>query len=244
MARECLPVVTADPDQVRLQGCVDTAVSILWAFTGRQFGCLPVRLRPCPQSPDRPLYWLPGFLWGTLAESDVWLWRTTLCGCGTRCRVGGPHIVHLPGPVAEVTAVTVGGEVMDPSGYVLEGDRLYTRLERWPDQDLRRPAGDEGTWTVDYLQGVPPPAGADQMVAILAREFWRACTGDKACRLPKRVESVSRQGISLKMFDPNALFTNSQTGIPEIDMWVQAVNPYHLAAPSAVSSPDYRPGGF
>ncbi|WP_067671856.1 hypothetical protein [Nocardia miyunensis] len=239
VARTCLPEVTAEEDTVRLQAAIDTAVVVLWSFTGRQFGCCPVTVRPCVRNEDRPLAWLPGWMW--FPELDGGVWRNVVCGCGPSCRVTGPGVVHLPGPVCEVTAVTVDGAQIDSNAYVLEGDRLYTRLGRWPEQNLRVPAGSPGTWSVEYLQGVAPPAGADQMVGLLAREFWNACTGEK-CRLPKRVESVSRQGVSVKLSDPAALFDRQQTGIPEIDMWVAAVNPHHLSAPSAVSSPDYRAG--
>lgn len=79
------------------------------------------------------------------------------------------------------------------------------------------------------------------MVALLVSEFWNACRGGK-CRLPKRVQSISRQGVSMQMVDPVALFENMQTGISEVDLWITAVNPHRLSAPSAVSSPDYPDG--
>lgn len=149
--------------------------------------------------------------------------------------------MHLPGPVCSITDVWVSGVALEPEEYVLEGDRLYSVAGEWPQQDLTVPAGMPGTWKVDYLRGEEPPWGADQMVGLLAREFWAACTGGK-CRLPKRVESLSRQGVSMKMADPAVLFENMQTGISEVDLWIAAVNPHRLSAQSAVSSPDYPAG--
>ncbi|WP_280248808.1 hypothetical protein [Nocardia abscessus] len=237
--RTCLPTVTAPEDQVRLQGAIDTAVAVLWSFTGRVFGCCPRIVRPCPRERAGTLVWLPGLLWWP--ELDGGVWRNVLCGCGPSCSVNGPGVVHLAGGVCSVTEVKIDGAVIDSSLYVLEGDRLYATSGRWPQQDLQKPAGSPGTWTVEYLEGAPPPAGAAQMVGLLAREFWNACTGGK-CRLPRRVESVTRQGVSMRMMDPAALFEKKQTGIEEVDLWVAAVNPYGHSQPPAVSSPDY-PGG-
>ncbi|RJO72973.1 hypothetical protein D5S18_22110 [Nocardia panacis] len=239
--RTCLPVVTAPDDQVRLQGAINTAVSILWSFTGRQFGCCPRTIRPCPRNRDRPLFWLPGWSW--YPELGAGVWRNVVCACGPTCQVGGPGVVHLPGPVCTVTGVTIDGAVVDSGVWVLEGDRLYARSGRWPDQHLDRPAGSPGTWSVEYLQGTAPPAGAGQMVGILALEFWNACRGEK-CRLPRGVESIARQGVSMKVADPSALFSNKQTGIPEVDLWIAAVNPHRLAFPPAVLSPDHTGSGY
>ncbi|MCM6777934.1 hypothetical protein NDR87_31450 [Nocardia sp. CDC159] len=240
--RTCLPAVTAPEDQARLQSAVDTAVAVLWSFTGRQFGCCPITFRPCPREHDQgwPVSWLPGLALSTLWVDPVW--REWPCGCGPRCTASGPGVVHLPGPVCELTGVVIDGAVVDESAYTLEGDRLYAASGRWPRQDLTVAAGSPGTWTVDYLRGTPPPAGADRSVALLAREFWNACTGEQKCQLPRRVESVVRQGVSVKMADPAAVFEDMLTGIPEVDLWIASVNPHRLSAPSAVSSPDYRAG--
>lgn len=242
---DCLPRdLTDEADIVRLQGCVDTAVAVLWAFTGRQFGCCPRIVRPCP-TPDQadPLasYWLPGLSW--YPQLDGGVWRNISCGCGTSCQVRGPGVVHLPGPVCSIEEVVIDGAWIDPSLYTLEGDRLYLNSGRWPAQDLQAPAGSPGTWTVTYGQGLPAPHGAGQMVALLAQEFWKACNNDATCRLPRRVESITRTGVSMRMSDPSALFEHHQTGIPEIDMWVAAINPHQLVAPPVVSSPDYPAGG-
>ncbi len=241
--RSCLPsVMDDDGDSVQLQAAIDIAVSVLWSFTGRQFGACPVVVRPCPRDhASRLLGWLPGYAWHPVLDDGVW--QNITCGCGPTCSTTGPGVVHLPGPVSSVTAVTIDGAVIDSSLYVLEGERLYATSGRWPDQDLNRPAGSPTTWSVEFLQGLEPPAGADVMVGLLAKEFYNLCKGDGKCRLPKRVESLSRQGVSMKMADPGVLFPNFQTGLPEVDLWVAAVNPHRLSAPPVVSSPDYPARG-
>ncbi|WP_280420644.1 hypothetical protein [Nocardia carnea] len=243
VSRTCLPDATSPEDKAQQQAAIDTAVLILWSFTGRRFGCCTRTVRPCPREEPgtAPLYWLPGYSW--YPELDNGVWRNITCGCGPSCFAGGPGVVHLPGPVCSVVEVRVDGAVIDTSLYTLEGDRLYANSGRWPEQNMRLPAGSPGTWTVDYLQGQSPPAGADLMVGTLAREFLKACAGDSKCRLPRNVESMTRKGVTMRMSEPAALFQDQRTGIPEVDMWVAAVNPHKEAWPGGVSSPDY-PGGY
>lgn len=237
--RTCLPSdLTSDEDKARLQEAVDTAVGVLWALTGRQFGCQRLVTRPCPGwdrfYDDYIAYGLPGIGFSPVLHAGVW--RNV--GCGTDCVADGPGVIRLPGPVAKIENVTVDGVIIDPTSYKLEGNRLY-RLndEEWPSQNLRRPAGEPGTWTVQYLRGTPPPAGAAMAVGQLTKEFWAVCTGQK-CRLPKRTMSVQRQGLTITRADPTDLLANKQTGLPEIDMWIAAHNPNKLDQPTKVGSPD------
>jgi len=46
---------------------------------------------------------------------------------------------------------------------------------------------------------------------------------------------VVRQGVSFEVYNPNDVYSNGKTGLPEVDMWLAAVNPHHLqAAPSVI----------
>ncbi len=237
----CLPNVEeleADDDRVRLQAAVDTAVMVLWALTGRQFGVCATTVRPCPHQKDRR--WsdtvIPGIGWIPVLDAGVW--RSMALCTRSSCTADSLSVVELPGHVQDVVEVIVDGVVIAPSSYRLEGSRLYRAGGRdWPAQDLGRPAGDLGTWSVTYNQGWPPPAGAAAMVGALAREFWAMCSGGK-CRLPRRVTSVSRQGVTFQMVDPTDIYQSGQTGLPEVDLWVTAINPNHLSSPSQVMSPE------
>ncbi|AUM19880.1 hypothetical protein CSW53_13070 [Rhodococcus ruber] len=203
----------------------DLAVSVLWALSGRQFGQCPVIARPCPQtcSTSSGTYgagWFPVFADGQ--------WRNLTCGCPGSCTASGPKVVHLPGPVGEVLTVTVAGVILDEAAWHLEGDRLY-RVDGadWPRQDMNSPSGSDGTWTVTYTRGIPVPDGVGTLVGILTKEFLDACGGGK-CRLPRRVQSVSRQGVSYQMVDPTDIYRSGKTGLAEIDIWLAAVNPIAL----------------
>jgi hypothetical protein len=227
--RSCLPSATSDVDKARQAAAEDLAVAILWALSGRQYGVCPTITRPCPTPCVAPM---GGVLLGGPGWFPIWddgNWRNVTCGCaGGNCTRSGPGVVHLPGPVAEVTRVVIGGHEVLPAEYAVEGDFLYRRggLD-WPTQDLARPAGEVGTWQVEYGRGVPVPVGVGVLVGTLALEFLNACSGGK-CRLPRRVQSVSRQGVNFQMVDPTDIYRSGLTGIPEIDVWLSSVNPNRL----------------
>jgi hypothetical protein len=216
----------------------DTAVSVLWALSGRQFGLCPTLVRPCPEFRPYDRFgsihgYGGGYDGGGVTsyvlswEGDRWLnWP---CGCfGGRCRVNGPGKIHLPGPAHSITEVRIEGSVVDPSTYVLEsGDVLYRVGHAWPSQDLSRPVGQPNTWTVEYLRGMPPPAGVANMVGTLANEFLNVCSGGK-CRLPRNIVGVTRAGVSYQVYDPKQIYEAGKTGLPEIDLWLSAINPAHI----------------
>jgi hypothetical protein len=228
--RSCLPTATSEPDKIKQQAAEDMAVSVLWALSGRQFGVCPVVARPCPV-PCAGVTIVEGPGW-----TPIWTdgqWRNVSCGCTGQCSYAGPSVVHLPGPAVSVTRVDVGRVEMPKEEYVLEGGRLYrTHGGVWPSQNLLAPLPETGTWAVYYERGVPVPPGVDVLVGLLAQEFLNACSGGK-CRLPRRVQTLSRQGVSYQMIDPTDIYASGKTGIPEIDIWLASVNPHHvLAAPS------------
>lgn len=163
-------------------------------------------------------------------------WTGTGCGCGC----GGVSELILPGyPVVDVLDVTIDGETIDPARYRID-DR--SRLVYMPDPDdtsdrrawpccqrLSRPAGEEGTWSVTYEYGQEPPLGGVKAAASLGCQLAIACLpadspAGKQCRLPKRVTSITRQGVTLAIIDPLSLFKDGLTGLPEVDLWVASVN--------------------
>jgi hypothetical protein len=163
-------------------------------------------------------------------------WVNTACGCASTCRKSGPGMVHLPGPVGEVTEVRIDDDAaLDPSQYAVEGDVLYRRGDsvRWPGQNLSRPLGEPGTWSVTYTRGIPVPAGVDRLTGLLAKEFINACDSTAKCRLPRTVVSTTQRGVT-HVFDPTKLLAAGKTGLAEVDMWLAAVNPHHLMATASV----------
>jgi hypothetical protein len=206
----------------------DIAVFVMWALSARQFGGEPVRIRPGPRVGFPLSVWVHA-RWAALWE-DWSPWEPIGCGCVTRCSWASPTVIHLPGPVYppsddDPIVVTIAGDVLDPSEWVLEGDLLYRRGGKvWPGQNLARPLGEPGTWSVDYQRGVPLPAGVARLTGLLAKEIQLAQAGEK-CRLPSSLVATVRRGASHK-FDPAAV--SKKTGITDIDQWLAAVNPNGL----------------
>lgn len=217
----------------------DTAVHILWSLSGRQFGVCDATARPCPTSWVASVvnYGLTEDLygWGRMPVFYGGTWVGLPCGCAGRCAVSGPRVVHLPGPVQSVTMVTVAGAVLDSDAYQVEGDALHRRDgHAWPGQDLGRPLGEPGTWSVDYRRGTPVPPGVDRFVGALANEFINAACGNKdACRVPVKTRQMSGRGGSFE-FDASFFLDKGRTGLDEVDRWLVAANPNRLAEPSAV----------
>lgn len=214
-----------------LDGAVSLAGDVLWALSGRQFGVCAVSVRPCPVSPHPGGYGGP--VTSYVLSWEGYGWVNVPCACVGRCERSGPRAVHLPGPVRAVDRVVVAGVEVDPSGYILEDNVLYRVGQPWPSQNLGVPLGEPGTWSVDYQRGQPVPDGVDRLTGILAREFHASCSGDK-CRLPRTVTNVSRQGVTYQVHNPQDIYNNGKTGLPEIDTWLAAVNPQALQQPPAV----------
>lgn len=231
--RQCLPITNDEVGIAQQLAAENLAVQVLWALSGRQFGVCPAIVRPCPQSCG-PGTWTTSAL---LAYWDGANWRNTFCGCGPKCSWDSPYVVHLGVgaalPVQEITEVVIDGVVLDPVEYRQEGDLLYRIGAKWPAQNLGAPLDEPGTWSITYMRGFPPPEGTATLVGLLAKEFLAACSGGK-CALPRRVQTVTRQGVSYQMVDPVDIYASGKTGISEIDLWLSAVNPGAMASPPTV----------
>lgn len=157
------------------------------------------------------------------------------------CLSGGLYAVSLPGPVVSVEAVTIDGVVVDPVDYRLVGSDLL-RSSPWPVvNDLALEDTEPGTWSVTYSRGIPVPEAGQFAAGLLAGEILKAMLA-RPCRLPSRATSVARQGVDIQLIDPETMFEGGRTGIPEVDLWLTAVNPHRLVAPPVVLSPDVDPG--
>lgn len=243
----CASWDAATPEQRAAVAAVTT--EILWAITGRRFGVCPVTVRPCKAPCDtygrRPAYpYVGGAGAGSFSPALVdgaWIngcgQCVTDCGCGPLCEV------VLPGPVDQIIAVRLDGDVVPAAGYRVDDHRRLVRTdgECWPYcQHLDQPDTEPGTFSVTYGLGIPVPAAGRYAAGVYACELIKACVGE-ACRLPRRVTQVTRQGVTWQLLDPFEFLENGLTGLYEVDAWVKAVNPDGLSRAARVYSPDVRP---
>lgn len=222
--RTCLPELPDESDDdyavaVELRNHAEnTAIAVLWALTGRQFSCSEVTVRPEPSLARG------GCDGAMLTEA---YFRNDFRGIPPT--YFSPMAVKLEGPVHEIVAVHIDGVLVDEAEYRLENDVLYRIGKRWPRNDMTKPLGFPGTWSVTYVRGCPPPAFVARFVGELAAEMIQACRDAKHCKLPRTVISTSRSGVT-HVFDPTRMLSAGYTGLPNIDTWIASTNPNRLAS--------------
>lgn len=137
----------------------------------------------------------------------------------------------LPGPVAAVTEVRVGGAVLPSGAYRVENDMYLVRTDggSWP-------ARGDG-FTVTYLNSHTPGVMGSYAAGVMAEEWLKLLTRVKGgCRLPKSVTNVSRQGLTMEI--ARGMFPDGVTGMPEVDAYIMLLNPFGLKVAPRVYSPD------
>lgn len=219
----------------------DMAAALLWRWTGRVFGPCPVVLRPC-RVDCLAAGWFRG--WSGVLNGQAFApalvggrWYNVRCGaCGDACSCGdSTPALDLPGPVASVTEVHIDGAVVPAAQYRVDNHSLLVRLSDtttdpatrrgWPTcQDMDLPPTEPGTWQVSYLRGVEVPEGGQIAAGVLALELARAAQGDSGCQLPRRVQSITRQGVTVAVLDSFEDVDKGRTGIWLIDSWVASIN--------------------
>lgn len=177
--------------------------------------------------------------------SDVW--RPFGCnGCWSWCCGGEGHLgMELPGtPVRAITSIVVDGVTLDADDYQLHDRRSIRRTDGmgWPcgcDLD------DEDAFVVTYTFGQAPTSGLVRASALLAWELSLAwtpdCTGE--CRLPKRVQTVTRQGVSFAVIDPLTVFKDGMTGVADVDLLLMAHDRGEARGRAKVAVPGARRAG-
>jgi hypothetical protein len=226
----------------------------LWETTGRVFGVCEVTIRPCaaqsePASMWRSTFWGRGpYPWAPSMGNGSWVpvliggqWTNITCGCvgwQCRCTLDGPTVLKLPGPVREISEVKVDGVVIPEASYRVDYNRLLIRTDgaTWPaTQNLLLDDTEPDTFTVTYERGIPVPIGGQIAAAVLAAEMQKASCGDKTCRLPERLQTVTRQGVTVGV----ALTGDDwrETGIWLIDDWIKSVTqPHSFASVRSIDS--------
>lgn len=225
---------------------LDFAKTFVWAATGRQFGLCELTVRPCGRTcescPNGWTYdgqgsWMP-YIWNGL-------WKNCYCGSGPGCCDCSPEcIVYLPGPVNSIVSVQVGGETLPVTGaYFVLDQRWLVRVDTeacWPDcsnQNLY--PGDPNAFEVTYLRGLEVPSALAAQTSNLACQYARACVG-LPCDLPMRIQSLSRQGVTISGVDINEMLKHGLSGIWPLDQLLLAYNPYGLKAANRLFTPDIQ----
>jgi hypothetical protein len=211
----------AATDPALLVEVTRAAQGLLWALTGRRFGqaqTVGERYRAVASS--------TGECGGPYKTSDG-EWHNASRGRDC-CAL---HVYHQP--VRQIDEVRLDGVVLAASGYDLEGATLRRVGTCWPIVDDCEAAVIE----VDYTWGADVPVAGRLALGEVACDLLSGWTGGE-CRLPSRVVSITRQGVTVDLADPQLFITSGLLGLPIADAWIRSVNPNGLKERSRVFSPD------
>lgn len=221
------------------------ATQVLWVKSGRQFDECSVTLRPCRKDCYVGSQWDQfgvGYPYPYLYGGQ---WFNMGCGgCAGDCTCTTIQQVMLPMPVASITTVKIDGVALTPpeSHFILYDYQKLVRTDGgvWPIcNDLSKPDTAVGTWSITLRVGAAVPVLGQLAVGELWQELMNACIG-AACKLPSPVQQIVRQGVSLTMFDPNAVFADGKIGLRLSDMFISTFNPGGIPARAKAYDPDAR----
>lgn len=223
----------------RLAMLTEWATHYLWSATGERFSDCAVTLRPCARR--------CGDYWGGL-PSPVRVdgeWVNLSCGsCRGACGCDTVSEVIVSG-VNEIRAINIDGQEFVPEDTAVVYDRRrIVRIdgEAWPMcQNLSAPTGEPGSWSITVTRGLPVPPGAAWVTGILLCELAKACVGDSTCRLPRRVQTITRNGVTVGFQDMFEGLDSLRTGIFEVDMFIESARSVGYAEPRVLSPDVPRP---
>ena len=209
---------TAYPESPYAQTAVDYATFVLYKLTGEKYPGVS-RATETYVSESRRAY----FQDPTAAEA---LGASTRNAIGIPASIQYPQRLYLRGtPVHEVTSVQYGKRVLAPEEYTLF-NRRFLKLSAGVAWNY---SCDNIGVTVDYSYGMLPPKAGILAASTLANELLlllgEGRTPGAECRIPERVRSISREGISFDMIDPQEFMDDGRTGIWEIDLFIRTANP-------------------
>lgn len=244
----CCPGVDltgADPTitEVDIARAEAIAGEILWSLSGRQYGECVHTIRPCRARCENS-FWDRWENWWDYERgfSGGYEWANPfrLCQCPIdECSCVPVCVMELPRDTTEILNITIDGVVLPPAEYRLDrGGKLY-RLTAppapgepapcWPEcNDFNLAPGAVGTWTVTYRRGKAIPAAGKAAGSVLFCEVLKACL-NRPCQLPARVQTITRNGVSMTFIDPNDFLDKQLTGLYIVDLWLRSINPSKLA---------------
>jgi hypothetical protein len=152
-----------------------------------------------------------------------------------------PQVLLGRDNIVTVTEVAVDGVALASSAYRVDNGRWLVRQDGngWPCcQDLSKPDGETGTWSVTFDFGSVPPELVKQAAVSLATEFVKGCRGDGTCRIPNRATTITREGVTYALIDPQGFLEAGLTGLYEVDLAIQATNPGRIQRRAHVLSPE------
>lgn len=223
-----LPLDTAAISGVALT----VATEILWSKSGRQFDSCTHTLRPCARD-----CWNDVMPFADREFQHGWpfpynrggQWFNLGCGgCPGTCSCSVIYEAKMPPDIASIVEIKIDGAELVSGAYRVYDFTSLVRTDGqpWPHcNDLNLDDTEVGTWSVTATFGVEVPSLGQMAVGELAREIALSCVGSSRCKLPRSVQSIVRQGVSLQFFDPTQVFPGKMVGLTLSDHFISTFNP-------------------
>lgn len=232
------PIVCCDltaSDAVITGYAAQAATEVLWALSGRRFGTCSVTLLPCPRGCEPPSAWYWGDSHWPQPALVGGLWYNLPCNgsCPGSCTCNTESAFEVPRPISSIVSITVDGVVVPTGSYRVANYRTVVRTDGVP-----WPSCNDGTWTATVRYGEEVPTLGLLAAGELTCEFVKACENVSTCKLPSRVQTLTRQGVTMAFLDPQEFLKDGLTGLYLPDLFISSVNPNKLQSPSQVYSPD------
>lgn len=243
----------AEIDVYVLDECIEVASEFLFELSQRKYpGVCTDNPRPCTQPSGREI-------WEQRIEyyGDISYWRGGCgcnrgpgCGCTTlsEIKLGARPIVGVDQVILAFDSNPDWPEspILDPMYYRVDNRQRLVRLPNldgshpgWPCcQRIESEAGEEHTFEVTFRYGRTPPKMGQRAATDLACQLALACTQNKQCKLPDRMASIVRQGVSMVLIDPFQFFDKGKLGIWSVDAFLATVNPRGYRGFAQIVSPD------
>lgn len=217
---------TAFPESQYAQMAVEYATYVLYRLTAEKFAGIATATET----------YVSDSRTATLADPVSTSALQNIPAIGIPDRIQYPQRLYLRGtPVHEVTSVKYGDKLLDDEDYALY-NRRFLKLRNGVQWDY---FCDQKGITVTYSYGMMPPKAGVLAAQTLANELLILMGEGRSgaeCRIPERVRSVSREGLSFDMVDPQEFMDDGRTGIWEIDLFIRTANPSRAKKPPRILS--------
>lgn len=209
-------------------------------LTAGMFANCPVTVRPCRAAAMGAFPWTWTGLTYIPPEYMSGVQWLPSCGCTISCACKPRAGLDLGRPVAEVTEVKLNSILLEEDEFRLVERRwLYRTVGVWPaTQDMDLVPGADGTFLVTYRPGWALGLTGEVAYGRLASEFAKSLCSESSCSLPKNVKMIVRRGVTMEFKE--GLFPDGKTGLRDVDLFVESVNPNRLRFLPTVVTPETR----
>lgn len=211
-------------NDVRLTDAIADASLLLYYWTGRVYGTQNATLRICRSCACK------GWCACSVNSIDLGLW-----------------------PITSLNRVRMDGANQSLSGFHIDEYHLLVRSgpqDPWPacsnlwaaSAGAYDSEAEGHVFEVDVTYGIEAPSILERAARMLACELLNdACSGQ--CKLPERVTSVSRRGLSIEVASAQDLLDKRLTGIYAVDLAIVTLNPSRMQSPTFVWTPQLERNG-